>query len=158
MDEDKKYIELANERLIISLPMFAVSATVECDVYDGSKALLQVYAEFDREAIQEAIRKGQDGYLDEDDDLSWVNRANYESIAMIEVPENTVGARIKIKHIGIDGGTKEDTITLGMHDIREAQKRAEHYIDEEDKFVLTEKGMAYLNELRAENTGTSSRA
>lgn len=148
MDEDKKYIELKSERLIISLPMFAISATVECDVYTGSKALLQVASDFDREAIQEAIRKGQDGYLDEDDDMSWVNRSNYESIAMIEVPEDTVGARIKVKHIGIDGGTKEDVITLGMHEITTAMDRAKHYIDEDDKFVLTEKGMAYLNECR----------
>lgn len=152
MDEYTKYIELKGDRLIISLPMFAVSAIVECDVYNGSKTLLQVASDFDREAIQEAIRKGQDGYLDEDDDLSWVNRANYESIAMIEVPEDTVGARIKIKHIGIDGGTKEDVITLGMHDIAIAKDRAKSYIDEDDKFVLTEKGKAYLNELRAKCT------
>lgn len=65
--------------------------------------------------------------------------------AMIEVPENCVEMTLTCK-VYLDGKLQEVQRTLTMKEIQEAVRKAdEGYIDEDDVFTLTEKGMDYAN-------------
>lgn len=69
-----------------------------------------------------------------------------EHRAMIELPEDAVEAQIKVK-VFHDGEIVDVVKTLKMSDLRTAFRKADDgYIDDEDTFVLTDKGMAYLEE------------
>ena len=64
--------------------------------------------------------------------------------AVIELPSNAIEADLTIK-IYQDGEIMKVNKTLKMSDIREAFRKAkEGDIDENDRFVLTEKGMETL--------------
>lgn len=66
--------------------------------------------------------------------------------AMLEVPNNAVEARMLIK-VFQDGELIEVSRTLDMDEIREAFRKADDgYIDDDDRFVLTDKGIAWLEE------------
>lgn len=68
--------------------------------------------------------------------------------AIIDVPENCVKIRL-VCTVFLDGEKQElQTVerTLSMSEIKEAVRKAdEGYIDEEDKFYLTEKGEDWLD-------------
>lgn len=67
--------------------------------------------------------------------------------AMVELPEDSVEAEIlcKVYH---DGELINVTQKLQMSDLRESFRKAdEGYIDDDDRFVLTDKGKAYLEEI-----------
>lgn len=71
-----------------------------------------------------------------------------EHRAMICLPETVVEAVIECK-IFCDGELKSVRKILNQADIREAFHKADiGYIDDEDTFVLTDKGKAYLEEMR----------
>ena len=66
--------------------------------------------------------------------------------AMLEMPNNAVEAKMLIK-VFQDGELIEVSKTLDMDEIRTAfQKADDGYIDDDDRFVITEKGMAWLEE------------
>ena len=67
-----------------------------------------------------------------------------EHRAMITLPE--IAIEVKIEAIVyIEGELHTVTKTLNMSDIRDAfQKADDGYIDDEDKFYITEKGKEYL--------------
>ena len=66
--------------------------------------------------------------------------------AMIELPEDAVEVELNIK-VFHEGELIIVTTTLSMSDIRTAFKKADDgYIDEDDRFVLTERGKAWLEE------------
>lgn len=76
---------------------------------------------------------------------------NLESIeiqsarAMIEVPENCVELTMSCT-VYLDGKLQVVQRTLVMKEIQEAVRKAEEgYIDEDDRFYLTEKGEDWLN-------------
>jgi len=70
--------------------------------------------------------------------------------AMIEIPENAVEVRMIVK-VYVDGEIETDSSTLNQEMIREAFRKADDgYIDEDDRFVLTENGLRYLEELERE--------
>lgn len=67
--------------------------------------------------------------------------------AMIEIPENALEIEMICK-VYEDGGIIEAKRTLDMSDIREACRKAdEGYIDDDDRFRLTDKGSAWLEGL-----------
>ena len=70
--------------------------------------------------------------------------------AMIEIPENSVEVQMIIK-VYIDGEIKAVSSTLDQEMIREAFRKADDgYIDEDDRFVLTENGLRYMEERERE--------
>ena len=67
--------------------------------------------------------------------------------AMIEIPENSVEVQMIIK-VYVDGEIKTVSSTLDQEMIREVFRKADDgYIDEDDRFVLTEKCLRYMEEL-----------
>ena len=71
-----------------------------------------------------------------------------EHRAMVTLPENAVEINIEAKIY--DGGKiKHVARTMSMQDIREAFHKADSgYIDEDDRFTITDAGKQYLEELR----------
>lgn len=70
-----------------------------------------------------------------------------EHRAMIYLPEDAVEVRVEAK-VYHDGEliTAQQILTMG--DLREAFRKAdEGYIDDDDRFVLTEKGEKWLEEI-----------
>lgn len=66
--------------------------------------------------------------------------------AMIEIPEDAVELTLHCK-IFFDGKLVDVSRTMSMSEIRLAcQKADDGYIDEEDTFVLTEKGRKWLED------------
>lgn len=67
--------------------------------------------------------------------------------AMVTFPEESVEVTMNVK-VFHDGELMEVHKKLDMGEIREAFRKADNgYIDEDDRFVLTDKGKAYLEEL-----------
>lgn len=69
-----------------------------------------------------------------------------EHRAMVELPENAVEVNINVKVYS--GGKVLDVCkNLSLNDIREAfQKADDGYIDDNDRFVITEEGLKWLEE------------
>lgn len=66
--------------------------------------------------------------------------------AMVEMPENAVEITIDAK-VYHDGELISVKRKMDMSEIREAfQKADDGYIDDDDRFVLTDKGMAFFDE------------
>lgn len=81
-----------------------------------------------------------------------------EDRAIIYLPEHSLEVKMDITAwvAGSEEDTKghivEVTRTLNATDLKEAfEKAAKGYIDDDDRFVLTEKGRQYLEELEAKN-------
>lgn len=69
--------------------------------------------------------------------------------AMITLPENCVEAEITCS-VYLDGKIQKVTKTLSMQEVRKAFDDAEkNYMEEDDVFVLTEKGKALVASLEA---------
>ena len=70
--------------------------------------------------------------------------------AMVELPENAVEVQLRIK-VFHEGELITVGRTLSMDDIRTAFRKAdEGYIDDDDEFVITEKGLQWLEDHRDE--------
>ena len=70
----------------------------------------------------------------------------YVHRAIIELPENTVALTIAAK-VYMDGEIKEVLKDYSISEIREMFRKADDgYIDENDRFMITEKGLAWLEE------------
>ena len=70
-----------------------------------------------------------------------------EHRAMICLPEDSVEVEINAK-VFHDGEIVSVTKKMTMSDLRTAFKKADDgYIDDDDRFVLTEKGKAFFDEL-----------
>lgn len=79
------------------------------------------------------------------DEQEFVELASHR--AMIELPEHSVEIELNCK-VFEDGKIIGVSRTLGMDEIREAFRKADDgYIDDEDRFVLTEKGRQWLEEM-----------
>lgn len=66
--------------------------------------------------------------------------------AIVQIPENTIEFRVICK-IYQDGQIIEVTKSLNMSETREAVSNAEqYYCDPEDKYEITDKGRAMLEE------------
>lgn len=63
---DFEGIELTNERAILDIPENCVELTLVCKVYLDGK-LQSVQRTLVMKEIQEAVRKADEGYIDEDD-------------------------------------------------------------------------------------------
>lgn len=76
-----------------------------------------------------------------------------EHRAMVHLPENAVEVTIQAKVFHNDGilSVKKE---MKMEDIREAFRKADDgYIDDDDMFVITEKGREFLAEKNNNNIG-----
>lgn len=76
---------------------------------------------------------------------------NFEEIkltnerAILDIPENCVELTLVCK-VYLDGKLQSVQRTLVMKEIQEAVRKAdEGYIDEDDRFCLTEKGLDFAN-------------
>ena len=70
-----------------------------------------------------------------------------EHRAMVTLPEDAVEAEFNVK-VFHEGELISVKKTMNMSELREAFKKADDgYIDDDDRFVLTDKGMAYLDEI-----------
>lgn len=70
--------------------------------------------------------------------------------AMIEIPENSVEVQMIIK-VYVDGEIKKVSATLDQKMIRESFRKADDgYFDEDDRFVITESGLRFMEELERE--------
>lgn len=71
-----------------------------------------------------------------------------EHRAMIYMPEDAVEVTINAK-IYLEGKLMNVSKVMSIAEIREAfQKADDGYIDDEDRFVITEKGKAFLEAMR----------
>lgn len=67
--------------------------------------------------------------------------------AMIYVPENAVDGELTFT-IYQNGELQKVSQTMDMNELREAIRKAEEgYIDEDDRFVLTDEGRRYMEEM-----------
>ena len=71
-----------------------------------------------------------------------------EHRAMVYLPENSIAVRI-IATIYEDDEVHEVSKDLNLEELRDAFRRADDgYFDDDDRFVLTEEGKAFLEELK----------
>jgi hypothetical protein len=78
-----------------------------------------------------------------------------EHRAMINLPENTVELTVTAK-VFEDGELRTVSLTYGMSQVREMFEKADKgYIDDDDRFMITEKGLAWLEELENERNDRS---
>ena len=74
-----------------------------------------------------------------------------EHRAIMCLPENAVSVKV-IATVFEDGDLQDVSAVYDMNAIREMFRKAdEGYIDDDDRFVLTEKGRAFLEELGRQN-------
>ena len=70
-----------------------------------------------------------------------------EHRAMVYLPENSIAVRI-IATIYEDDEVHDVQKDMNLEDLRDAFRKADDgYIDDDDRFVLTEEGVAYLEEM-----------
>lgn len=70
-----------------------------------------------------------------------------EHRAVLYLPENAVEVTMTAK-VYVDGGLQTVSMTYDIAQIREMFRRADDgYIDDDDRFTITEKGLAYLEEM-----------
>lgn len=73
-----------------------------------------------------------------------------ESRAMIYIPDNSVEADLSFK-VFVDGEIKSVCKKMNMKELQEAITDAENnYIEDDDKFVLTDKGRQWIESLMEE--------
>ena len=73
-----------------------------------------------------------------------------EHRAMIYLPENSVEVTVTAK-VFENGELQTVSMTYGMSQVREMFEKADRgYIDDDDRFVITDKGMEWLEELERE--------
>lgn len=78
-----------------------------------------------------------------------------EHRAIICLPENTVEMTVVAK-VYENGELQTVEMTYGISQIREMFRKADDgYIDDDDRFVITEKGLAWLEELENERNDRS---
>lgn len=71
--------------------------------------------------------------------------------AVIDLPVNTVTVELNVT-VFEDGELHTVTRKLDLSDVRDAFREAsENYFNDDDTYVLTEKGKEYLEHLRGEN-------
>lgn len=76
-----------------------------------------------------------------------------EHRAMVCLPDSAVEATINAK-VYHDGKLINVEKKMSMEDLREAFRKADDgYIDDEDRFVLTDEGRAYLDEIERKRNG-----
>jgi len=78
-----------------------------------------------------------------------------EHRAIIGLPENTVELIVTAK-VFEDGKLQTVSMTYSMAQVRDMFEKADNgYIDDDDRFVITEKGFAWLEELENERNDRS---
>ena len=139
-------VELSEVRSIVSLPSETVLIDIECYVFDEDKEdVFSARKSMNNVDVQEAFRKAEEGYFSDDEDEMNPDHPG-EDLAMICLPENTVSVSISCR---VFDDKKMTTVVkeLGQKELRRAFRLAdEGYIDDEDTFVLTDKGRALLQE------------
>lgn len=74
-----------------------------------------------------------------------------EHRAMMCLPENAVEVTMTAK-VYADGELQTVSMTYDMKQIREMFRKADDgYIDDDDTFVITDKGYAYLDEMESKH-------
>lgn len=85
------------------------------------------------------------GLSDENKNIDEIELVEHR--AMVCMPEDSVEVTIEAK-VYFDGSLHTVSKTLSLSDIREAFRMGDDYIADDDVFVLTEKGKAFLEETR----------
>ena len=146
MEEKKNEIELQEHRAIISLPMNAIAVEVTCKLLDEKQDLYSVQKTMDTDEVWDAFRRAEEGYFWEDGESHASPICEDDGLALLYLPENAVFAHFECRCIDTkNGGHVKVDRSLGMIGIRKAFSYADDdYIDEDDTFVITDKGREWL--------------
>lgn len=148
MGKKKKEIELQTHRAIISLPKSAIAVDITCKIPDGLHGHSSVRMTLDTDAVWEAFRRAGDGYYYDEDESHAVPVSPNDDLALVYLPEDALFAHFECRGIAKTGGSEKIERTLTMVDIRRAFEYADNnYIDEDDRFVLTDSGREFAEEL-----------
>lgn len=143
-----KEVELTQCRAMVSLPKSAIAIDVKCKLLDENKKPYSVSMTMDTDGVWDAFRRADEGYLFEEDEPHAVVVDPDDCIALIYLPEDAIFALFECSCIAKDGVSEKIERTLSMVDIRHAFKyAADDYIDEDDRFILTDAGREYANQL-----------
>ena len=118
------------------------------NIKDDQEIMLGVPDDADAE-LEENVKKLEDMAKEPE----MVELMNHR--AMVELPENAVEITVKAK---VYHGGKLISVgkTMDMEEIRTAFRKADDgYIDDEDTFVITEKGKAWLDEQQKQRESSS---
>lgn len=139
MDEQKEYIELETRRCMVYIPMDCYTAVLTADcVINGD--IRRCRMELDMDAVLQAKRKALDGYVG---DMPQMRDDGH--LAMVEIPVGTVGAELQCFVRSRYGKKLEIVSRLGVDETAAAcHEASRYYIDEDDRFVLTDYGRSIL--------------
>ena len=78
MNEDAA-IEILNDRAMLYIPHNALEGKLEFKVYDNkTKSIITVYKTLNQDELQEAVKKADEGYIDDDDVFILTDKAKKE--------------------------------------------------------------------------------
>ena len=118
------------------------------NIKDDQEIMLGVPDDADAE-LEENVKKLEDMAKEPE----MVELMNHR--AMVELPENAVEITVNAK-VYHDGRLISVGKTMDMEEIRTAFRKADDgYIDDEDTFVITEKGKAWLDEQQKQRESSS---
>lgn len=148
MGKEKKEIELQQNRAMVSLPKSAIMIDVTCKLLDENKKPFSASMTMDTDDVWDAFRRADDGYWYDEDEPHVELVDPEDSVALIYLPEDAIFAHFKCRCIASNGESVKIERSLSMVDIRRAFKYAsDNYIDEDDRFTLTDAGREALKEI-----------
>lgn len=145
---DHQEIELNERRAIIAIPKNTVRIDIDVTVaLDGTMS--NVSKVMNSADVYEAFRRADMGYLHEDDDTGEeVTCADGEAFALIYLPEESVAVTLNMIQMVNHKECPPLEYELTLHDLYKAFTEADfYYIDDDDKFVLTDKGREWFEQM-----------
>lgn len=141
-------MEIMEDRAIVAIPKTTIEIDVVCWIDDDGNPQ-KVAKRLNVTDTMNAFIKAEDGFVPDEENA--INPGEGMAFAMIEIPQGTCFANLYCHMPNKDTYAREEyvhPIVLGPIDVHRAVGLAEKwYIDEDDRFVITEKGMAMLKEL-----------
>ena len=144
---ETKELELGERRAIIAIPKGTVRIDIEATV-DLDGKLEHVSKSMTSRDVYDAFRRAADGYLHEDEITGWpVRCADGESFALVYLPEASVAVTLLMTQMVNHNECPPLKYDLDLSDLCSVFTEADrYYIDEDDRFELTEKGYEYLEQ------------
>jgi len=151
-NKKKKGIELIESRAIVNLPYNTIEIEVSCKLPDGHGGFLDVRKKLSADDVWEAFNKADVNYILYDDQPHLTPSTEDDECAMICLPNDAVFVCFACKCTNHrDGGLVNVDRTLTLTEIRQAFRYADiGYMEDDDRFVLTEKGRAALEKIMAD--------
>lgn len=148
MSKKKKEVELQEHRAIVSLPKSAVMIDITCTLLDENNDTYSARKTLATDEVWDAFRRAGDGYIYDEDAPHAVPMNDGDDLALIYLPEGAVFAQFECRCIEKTDHSEKVKRALNIVDIKRAFEYADaDYIDEDDRFVITEAGKKFLEEL-----------